>query len=288
MHLRDEIYALEAQGVDLVAILGADQHLTPEELGKVLSGLPSGAHDSLYSELLYFVARLELPEDESKALWEQILRHKQRLKQQLNRNVGFQVAMLDYLSNKRQMLDKVRFLNSRVYQTLITQVDHDSLTGVFNRRFFQQHLLREIKRAHRYGSALSLLMLDLDNFKLYNDTCGHLAGDRALAVIADSLKKTVRAADLVCRYGGDEFAVICSRTVKHDALTLADRLCARVKALNLLPDVKSYSKPLGVSVGLATCPEDASEVEALIQIADDALFAAKKEGDHLDALKRGE
>lgn len=144
----------------------------------------------------------------------------------------------------------------------------DGLTGLFNRRYFNELINIEINRIKRSPATLSLLMLDIDNFKNYNDTQGHPAGDELLKKAAKVFKNSVRAVDMVCRYGGEEFIVMLPQTAKAVAQIIAERL--RVQTGLYLPTT--------VSIGIATLPEDAQSAEDLIQKADDALYQAKKSG----------
>lgn len=144
----------------------------------------------------------------------------------------------------------------------------DSLTGLYNRRYFRELIALEFTRLKRYLSFFSLLMIDIDNFKNYNDTQGHSAGDELLKKAAGIFKNTVREADTVCRYGGEEFVVTLPQTDKKGAEFLAERL--RVQTNLYLPTT--------ISIGVATFPDDAQDIEALIEKADAALYKAKQSG----------
>ncbi len=284
MSLAERLRELERQGIDLIAILGGDVTITPHELQEILRGFPRGAEEVIYSELLYEITLRRFSEAEAAELWRLVARHKERLNAELRRNVGFRVALLDYLSNKQPRLQDVRILSRAEFDTIMGQVYTDSLTGVHNRGYFTEQCMREMERAQRYSGKVSLLMLDIDNFKLYNDTRGHVAGDEALKTVAGCLKSAARATDVVCRYGGDEFAIICPRTVKHDALTLADRLRKAVKNLGLVPHLRTPVEALTLSVGVATYPDDADAIKELLQIADKALYHAKEEAVRLAGI----
>ncbi|MDD5477353.1 MAG: diguanylate cyclase [Candidatus Omnitrophica bacterium] len=144
----------------------------------------------------------------------------------------------------------------------------DGLTGLFNRRYFNELINVEVNRVKRFPTALSLLMLDIDNFKNYNDTQGHQAGDELLKSAAKVFRNSVRAVDIVSRYGGEEFIIILPQADKKAAQIIAERLRVQV----------SLYLPTTVSIGIATLPDDASEVEQLIEKADNALYQAKKTG----------
>ena len=154
----------------------------------------------------------------------------------------------------------------------------DSLTGLLNRRYFQERMSEEIERSRRHHLPLSLIMIDVDDFKRVNDSLGHLVGDEVLKVTARCLRNSIRTIDVAARYGGEEFTVILPQTTKADAQTIAERICAEVYRLEL-PFIKSDQKVvLSVSLGLATYPEDAETLEDLVRNADIALYAAKSQG----------
>ena len=144
----------------------------------------------------------------------------------------------------------------------------DGLTGLFNRRYFNELINIETNRIKRTPAALSLLMLDFDNFKNYNDTQGHLAGDDLLKNVAKVFKNSARAVDIVCRYGGEEFVIMLPLTDKKGAQIIAERLRVQV-ALYL---------PVTVSIGIASFPDDDQDIIGLVGKADDALYQAKKSG----------
>lgn len=158
---------------------------------------------------------------------------------------------------------------------------NDPMTGLANYRYFQRRLSDELIRAQRYERPLSLLMLDIDFFKRFNDTRGHRAGDELLAGLGGLLKETVRQGDLAARYGGEEFAVLCPEANQDDAAVVAERIRAAVeKAAFKLPDQWGAIEPVRVtvSVGAATFPDDALVGDSLVRAADQALYAAKSAG----------
>ena len=144
----------------------------------------------------------------------------------------------------------------------------DGLTGLFNRRYFNELVNIEAKRLARNPVSFSLLMLDIDNFKNYNDTKGHPAGDDLLKGIAKILKSSVRSVDMVCRYGGEEFIIILPQTDKSAAQIIAERIRVQV----------GLYLPATISIGIATFPDDAKETEQVIKKADNALYQAKQTG----------
>lgn len=156
----------------------------------------------------------------------------------------------------------------------------DGMSGVYNRRYFDQQLSTEWARSSRNGSPLSVLMIDVDLFKLYNDRYGHQAGDDCLRQIALTLKESLkRPADVVARYGGEEFACILPDTAFDDALVLANTLEAHVRGLQIKHENSSVSPVATISVGLATrSSQSVGDVTALLGVADSQLYQAKQAG----------
>lgn len=151
----------------------------------------------------------------------------------------------------------------------------DGLTGVYNYRYFQYHLIEEVRRAARLNVPVSLLIFDLDFFKVYNDTFGYPAGDKVLKKVAEILRRRLRSDDVLCRYGGDEFVVILGGTGAKDAAHVAN---------NLKEAIENYPFPgrqylsggkIAVSVGVATYPDDATNYIDLVERADRRLYQVK-------------
>ncbi len=155
----------------------------------------------------------------------------------------------------------------------------DGLTGIANRRVFDETLEAELKRAKRQKSPISLILIDVDYFKLYNDSYGHIKGDECLKKIADVLSGALkRAGDLAARYGGEEFACILANTDVEGALGMAEKICAGVRALKI-PHERSPFGIVTVSIGIASLiPSKSLTVERLINCADTALYRAKRDG----------
>ncbi|MEW6602045.1 MAG: sensor domain-containing diguanylate cyclase [Nitrospirota bacterium] len=151
----------------------------------------------------------------------------------------------------------------------------DHLTGIYNRRYLNRRLSEEITRYNRYKHPFSFMMLDLDKFKEYNDTFGHIAGDNLLKNLAHVMEKSLRTIDIAARFGGDEFVTIFPQTPKIDAIQISNRLKEKIdKSLS----EHNIEMPLSISVGLATFPDDASSIMELIEKTDQALYLAKKGG----------
>jgi len=154
----------------------------------------------------------------------------------------------------------------------------DDLTGIYNHRFLIGQLTREVERHKRYSTPLSLLMIDIDFFKHYNDTNGHLAGDQVLKAIAILIQRGVRQTDIVSRYGGEEFSAILTNTGKEGAFEIAERVRKNVADTRFPNESAQPNKDLTISVGVATFSPRISTLTDLIREADHALYRAKKGG----------
>lgn len=154
----------------------------------------------------------------------------------------------------------------------------DGLTGLYNHRQFKEFFEREMSRATRLTQPLSLAMMDVDNFKQFNDEYGHAIGDQVLVTVADLINEHLRNADLPCRYGGEEFAIILPDTEQSEAIIVAERLREMIEKESMKGLPEDVKRGITVSIGLATFPRDGRKMEFLLKIADDLLYGAKKLG----------
>lgn len=229
----------------------------------------------VYSEALYGLSRLELPPEEARESLLAIVAHQHGLCAALKRTVGLITATCDYFMHVRPMVREPILVEVRLLQQKEESAYRDELTGLFNRRSFNQEVPREMERFRRFAQPFSLLMLDLDHFKDFNDTHGHSAGDQALRDVAGILLDSARLYDRVVRYGGEEFAIILPQTSSAEACAVAERIreaLARHRVDYLGQDLG----PVTVSIGLALFPRDALDMAGLVQSADQALYSAKK------------
>ncbi len=195
--------------------------------------------------------------------------------------VGRAIEKVRLLENNRDLMsalkknaDELEALN----RNLKEMVNRDGLTGLFNHRYFRDALELELNRSQRHGHPFSLIFIDVDHFKQYNDTHGHLAGDHALKELARILEECNRASSVCARYGGEEFVILVPETDRNGARVLAGRIRLRVEQH---PFPGRETQPLGavtISLGVASYPEDAIDGQALISRADAALYEAKQKG----------
>lgn len=205
-----------------------------------------------------------------------------------NRVVGvlnlFRCRPHSFAAKEMELLRKIASQLAQVLDTMAVyhqtreQSITDELTQVFNRRYFNQRFERELQRAQRYQRSLSLIMLDIDHFKIFNDTHGHLWGDAVLKQVAQTLEGSLRQADILARFGGEEFVILLPEIDRAHGQQVAEKLRHAI-ANTVFP--KAETQPFGritASLGLAAFPEDATETEDLIHVADQGLYLAKARG----------
>jgi diguanylate cyclase (GGDEF)-like protein/PAS domain S-box-containing protein len=172
---------------------------------------------------------------------------------------------------------KLSMSNLKLRDTLRDRAIRDPLTGLFNRRYLEETLVRELHQAARRGTSLSVAMLDIDHFKMLNDENGHEAGDEVLKVIGGILKGSTRAGDIACRYGGEEFVLVLNGMDAPTALPRVEQICQAIKRKQIVCGGKSLPA-VTVSAGLAEAPTHGNAPEELFRLADKALYAAKNGG----------
>jgi diguanylate cyclase (GGDEF)-like protein len=158
---------------------------------------------------------------------------------------------------------------------LENQANTDPLTGLYNLRYLQRQMGQLLDFQKRYSHPFSVLLMDIDGLKRINDAHGHQAGDRVLMQVAMSLRRSIRSVDTAARLGGDEFCVLAPEQDSKGGAILAERLAAAVREEVATPD----APPVGLSIGIASCPEHATDAETLVDIADRAMYRAKAAGD---------
>lgn len=187
----------------------------------------------------------------------------------LENKVQIIVSIVSYIS--------ISLSNIKLRDTLYQQSIRDVLTGLFNRRYMEETLVRELSRAERERKPVALIMFDIDHFKQLNDTAGHHSGDALLRELGTYLMRVTRAGDIVCRYGGDEFLAVLPGAGRENARQFAEKIRLGTKELQ----VGQLERPFSgctLSLGVAVYPEDGLTSEALLKAADDALYRAKNAG----------
>jgi diguanylate cyclase (GGDEF)-like protein len=259
----------------------------PPEEEKLLAVFEGARHAGypLYSAVLYILTHLNFSEPEARRHWRRIRRHRDSLQLELGRDVGLRVALLDYFVNFSRELKNPKVIEISIYERTARSAVTDGLTGLYNHTYFLNALRREVQRSKRHGLQLSLIMLDLDDFKRINDSRGHLEGDRVLVKASSLVAESLREIDLAARYGGEEFAVVLPDTPRMGAFVVADRIRRRVEDHFRR---KRGAPTVTLSGGVATYPEDASDTDDLIRRADEGLYRSKADGKNRVTLMAGE
>jgi diguanylate cyclase (GGDEF)-like protein len=265
------ILAGDALSVDLVSAFAGDRRLTNTEEA-MLSNLQKRRKELFFSDLLYAVTHQHFSPVAAEKLWERILLHKREMSRLMDRNVQIVVATLDCLTNFKSDILLPTLINEAHIAEIVNLSMRDGLTGLFNHASCHELINLELRRYARHGTVVSLIFTDIDDFKEINDLCGHLEGDRVLQDLAETIKKVVRDSDIICRYGGEEFAVILPLTPALGAAEIAERM--RVETMW----VQAGGRALTISSGVTSCDVKTTTARMLLEKADRALYQAKKEG----------
>lgn len=274
----EDALALEPKYENRLMRLFQNPVIDGKKLAEEIDRLADKAGPALYPSLLFLLSHLEFKPATAEKHWRKVLKHHQDLSDELGRPVDLRVALLDYFVSRNRKLKNPKILELKIYRRAQQQALSDELTGLANFRHFEKALEREIKRAGRYSEPLSLLILDVDDFKHYNDRNGHLAGNQVLQQLAKILTKDVREIDLVARYGGEEFAVILPSTSKQGALLTAERIRRAIERHKFPYGRNQPRRAVTVSGGLATYPVDGKSAKELVSKADTSLYRAKSDG----------
>ena len=242
-----------------------------ELLADTLEGMDIPARSQFLQRYFLTITRLDLRENQSLQLWEEMLARRRKLSELLGRSVSLKTALMDVLSSA-EMIRVPVVLEYDEFKKLQLNAVTAPLTGLYNRRLFAEGFEKELTRARRYGLPLGIVILDLHRFKEVNDKYGHPRGDEVLRAAASTLQKALRTSDSAFRIGGDEFALLLPQTDAAQALALSRRVEA-VFAETLQPLQLSF--PVTMDHGLANFPQDGDQSDQLIRVADERLYRLK-------------
>lgn len=240
-------------------------------LVETLEGLDEAARGQFLRQFFRTIAQIDLTEEQSSEYWIKILQWRRELTAGVGKRVSLKTAMVDVLSSTSSLRVPI-LVEYDEFKKLQINAATDALTGLYNRRLFDEYLEKELNRAKRYGQQLAIVILDLHKLKEVNDRYGHLQGDHVLQIAATTLRTTLRASDFAFRIGGDEFALLLPQTDSEQAITL----CRRVRA-----EYESQLSPLKMDIavtldfGVAVHPQDGDQKAQLLSIADERLYALK-------------
>jgi len=228
--------------------------------------------NNFYSFLIFSLTHELFNEDESHEYWKNICEHRVHLNNILDRDVGITVATLDYMTNIRESISCPKIINQTKSTVLTEKAAKDALTHLYMRGVFDAALRREFHKALNHSESLALALIDIDDFKLINDTYGHLVGDEVLSTVGSIINKAIRKKGIAARYGGEEIAIIFIDTEIVEAHNIVERIRKKIE--------KHYKDSINstVSIGLAEINESIDNPEDLIRLADSMLYRAKATG----------
>ncbi|MDX1695853.1 MAG: GGDEF domain-containing protein [Ketobacteraceae bacterium] len=240
---------------------------SPDAIAAVASKWGDTVYTSIFKALTH---RIYSP-GVARVHWSAILEHRETLISQLGRNPGIAVVALDYFNNFSGQQEKLGIIEQSKLSDIAGFATKDELTGLYVRKIFEGVITQQVNEAHRYKQDLCLLMLDIDDFKKFNDTYGHPAGDEILKAIGKVITRTIRDSDIAARYGGEEIAIIAPKTDLQEASALAERL------RNSVNQYFNSNHRITISIGIAGL-QPGQNKDSLIQAADSALYKAKSRG----------
>lgn len=259
----------------LLAALG---HSNAGSAFQSLDRLTKESGEPACTALLKLLTSIVFPDTEARDLILAGFRHRDLLRDRLGREVDVRVALFDLLVSVERKITNPKIIEIPAFERIEHSAIFDHLTGVYNRSYFGSRLSHEIRRARRYGQQLSLLMVDLDDFKAINDTRGHVVGDAVLREVGRLIVENIRDIDIAARYGGEEFAVILPETPRNGAFIVAERIRAQMERHYRRRGPLDRALRATLSGGLACFPEDADGPEGLVSRADEALYRSKRMG----------
>src|ERR1700690_3333118 len=243
-------------------------------LVETLQGLYDFVRGQFLRQFFRTTAQIDLSETKSNEYWEQILQRRRELNESLGKRVSLKTAMVDVLSSMNFLRVPI-LMEYDEFKKLQINAATDALTGLYNRRLFDEYCEKELNRAKRYSHSLAIVILDLHKLKEVNDRHGHLQGDQVIQLAASTLRKTLRASDFAFRIGGDEFSLLLPQTDPEQAVTL----CRRVRAQYEI-EVQPLKVGVGVTLdfGIAVYPQDGEQKSELMGLADKRLYELKHAG----------
>jgi len=238
---------------------------------ETLQNLDRGVRAQFLQRFLKGLAQVELSETTSLEFWEQILTRRRELSESLAKPVSLQTALVDVLASSNFLRMPI-LMEYEDLKKLQINAATDALTGLYNRRLFEEYFAKELTRAKRYNQHIALIIMDLHCFKAVNDQHGHLQGDHMLQLAASTLRKTLRTSDYAFRIGGDEFALLLPSSDPAQAGILGRRV--RANYASAIEPLK-LEIPLALDFGVAVFPNDGDSKDALIRMADERLYELK-------------
>jgi phosphoenolpyruvate-protein phosphotransferase len=261
--------------INLIEILTGDRKGTYSE-NKLLNKLKNKLGYKFYIELIYFLTHTLVKSGlQAKRIFNEIIKHRVNLNRKLNRNVGIQVAILDYSRNINRTLKDPTIIEESKITEMAQHAVTDKMTKAYDKAFLFHDLDKEIQKTKRYGTKFSLLMIDLDNLKTINDKFGHTIGDKALMLLCEIVIKNIRKSDTLYRFGGDEFLVLIPMSTEIYVAEVAQRILKTVRNTSK----RKCGVKFSVSIGMAAFNKNnIKNISGVIKVVDKALHYAKNTG----------
>lgn len=250
------------------ACTGQDQKLI-----ETIEQLAAEKGAKAYTVIFHILTNLDLDPHKAQRCWDEIISHRKELTAKIGREISLITTICDYFCSINKTLSNPKVIEIHLFEQTSHSSRHDSLTGLLNRHPLNDIISKELSRARRQQTDLSVMFLDLDDFKIVNDTYGHQAGDIVLKRIAEIIRAEKRNEDIIFRYGGEEILLVLPNTEKVSALILGERIRKKIKDLVVTYEEKSIA--VTISGGIAAYPADATNKNDLIKFADNALYRAK-------------
>ncbi len=246
------------------------------KLVEALNEIVQATGPESYSVIFHVLTHLSIEPSEAQKCWHEIVGHRSEMTKALNREVNLRTAICDYFCTINKSFKNPVVVEISIFEKRLNAYKYDSLTGLYTRDFFNGMLSRELARTKRYGSELSLIFFDLDDFKKINDTYGHLTGDDALKEVSIIIQDEIRSEDTAARFGGEEMVVLLPETGKIKALIVGERIRERVEQLAIKHQGDIVK--MTISGGISSSPIDGTEASPLLENADKAMYKAKGKG----------
>ena len=252
-----------------------ESHIEHDENNLNTIGKKPGTY---YRDIIFALLQIRLPEDEATRDWKEMLKHKFLMSEKLGRNVGIHVAALDYYTNIKRKIINPKIMDAHDYVDTASRSLIDELTKAYNRHFMDEEFKKLFSAFKHSGKGFSLIMLDLDHFKLYNDLNGHIQGDLALIETVRILHAVCSPDDTVARYGGEEFAILLPSQPLNLALKTAENIRSAIYDYRFVNEYQLPNGRLTASLGVTTYRDSLATSVAMIEEADAALYQAKNAG----------
>ena len=241
---------------------------------------------AIFQAIFHIYAGLELSPKVAEEYWREVLLLRRDMKKALKRDIDLIPAIYDFLAASENSLLNPRLIEEKSYAKVILETTHDGLTSLFNRQYFKEVLTQSIATAKRYDNDISMLFIDIDDFKQINDTHGHSAGDEVIQLVAQAIQSSKRDSDVAARYGGEEFVLMVPHTEGIKGYVCAERI--RKKVEQIVTGTPDNPIKVTVSIGLASFPQNCKSAAELIKRADSALYLAKGAGKNTISMYKEE